>query len=325
MTQPEPESQPDPLLRAALDGYLSAMADIAEAVLAMNPEVGAACHEQLTRLRARLLFQPDLKTLEESRTAIHEALAEFSGRARRYSEALTNELNRVLATFGQQGDARSVRYVSHLLDFVDQMEHAVRSANFGRLIMQAGELRTFAESIELDTREDYTQLRTKVTDFQDRLREAERLASLDPLTGMANRREFDRQLAARIHSKQQFCVLLFDLDRFKLVNDQFGHLCGDDVLKQVGARLRAQVRPGDFVCRWGGDEFVILLNCPLDHAQARSHQIAQSLTGIYIATVEAGEKAVELSVSSGVAQYVEDEDPTKLFHRVDDSMYGQKR
>ena len=146
------------------------------------------------------------------------------------------------------------------------MEDAVRSLNVARLTQQAVELRQFAESIELDSRDDYDRLRDKLDQFQHRLREAELLASRDPLTGVANRRELDRQLDSRIQAKREFCVLLFDLNHFKTINDQLGHLCGDEVLKQVGSRLGSQVRSRDLVCRWGGDEFVVLLDCALDHA-----------------------------------------------------------
>ena len=80
-------------------------------------------------------------------------------------------------------------------------------------------------------------------------------------------------------ANQEFCVLLFDLDGFKAVNDHFGHLCGDEVLKQVAARLSGQVRARDFVCRWGGDEFVAVLACEQAFAETRSRQIAARLNG----------------------------------------------
>ena len=132
------------------------------------------------------------------------------------------------------------------------MESAVRSADLPRLAAQTSDLRDFAQSIELDSRDDFARLRQKMVEIQHRLHEVELLATLDPLTGVANRRDLDRELGARIAAGQEFCVLLFDLNGFKDINDRFGHLYGDEVLKQLGARLSSQVRAHDYVCRNSG-------------------------------------------------------------------------
>jgi len=298
-----------------------------EALSAIYPELAEAYREQLTGLQTRLAAEADAKTLEESRATLHEVLTAFSTRARRYSEALTDRLDQTLAAVASNEDTRSlrsVRYVGHLIDFVDQMEESVLSMNQTRLTQQATELRKFAESIELDSRDDYTQLRDKLDQFRHRLVEAELLAARDPLTGVANRRELDRQLASRLQSGREFCVLMFDLNQFKNINDECGHLCGDEVLRQVAARLGGQVRSRDLVCRWGGDEFVVLLDCALDHAMTRSRQIAQWLNGAYRVHVEGRETRVNVAVSVGVAEYVSGETPDQLFQRVDESLYIQK-
>ena len=147
----------------------------------------------------------------------------------------------------------------------------------------------------------------------------------DPLTGIGNRREYDRELALRIEAKIRFCMLLFDLDHFKMVNDQHGHLCGDEVLKQLGARLRGQIRSRDFVCRWGGDEFVVILECGLADAEIRSRQIAEWISGPYKVRVEGKETIVDVGVSVGSAEYTPGETPEQLFKRVDASLYSRKK
>ena len=100
-----------------------------------------------------------------------------------------------------------------------------------------------------------------------RLRAAElhesELAREDSLTGLANRRAFDEALSAEIarsaRAGSKLCVLLTDLDRFKAVNDELGHLEGDRCLVATGAAIARRIRAGDRVFRWGGDEFVVLL------------------------------------------------------------------
>ncbi len=96
------------------------------------------------------------------------------------------------------------------------------------------------------------------------LAETER-ADIDPLTGLLNRSGLERWLGVDPTSPSSAelpaaGLILIDLDDFKLVNDRFGHTVGDELLANVGIAVRASVRPGDVVCRWGGDEFVVL--CP---------------------------------------------------------------
>jgi diguanylate cyclase (GGDEF)-like protein len=157
------------------------------------------------------------------------------------------------------------------------------------------------------------------------LQEAELLAALDPLTGVANRRDLDRELAARIEAGHEFCLLLFDLNGFKEINDRFGHLYGDEVLKQLAARLSSQVRAHDYICRWGGDEFVAILACDLAVAETRARQIAQRLNGAYHIRGPERELQVDITATVGLVQYCNGESPAQLFRRVDEAMYRQKQ
>ena len=206
------------------------------------------------------------------------------------------------------------QFLQILTQFADQIDQIAKSGDSARLREHAAEFRSFVESMHQDGQATLA-----------RFREAERLASLDPLTEVGNRRAFDRQIATRIQEGRTFCVLLFDIDNFKMVNDRFGHLCGDEVLKQLGARLSRQVRTQDFVCRWGGDEFVVLLECGLSDAVARSHQIAQWVNGRYRATGPGRDTIAEISVSVGVAEHIQGETSEQLFERVDSFMYRQKK
>ncbi|HEX7053307.1 MAG TPA: EAL domain-containing protein [Burkholderiales bacterium] len=96
-------------------------------------------------------------------------------------------------------------------------------------------------------------------------------AAHDPLTGLVNRLEFENRLKLALHTaatqERQHAVMYLDLDQFKIVNDTAGHAAGDQLLRQVSALLRQQVREGDTIARLGGDEFGVLLdNCPLQDA-----------------------------------------------------------
>jgi diguanylate cyclase (GGDEF)-like protein len=321
------EAGPDSLVQAALDCYLASILDIAEAVASLGTDIGAACHDQLLRLRSRVAYQPSIQTLEESRGGLHSELVDFADRAREYNNALAGDVSTALALLAQNESAVAVRndkYIERLARFVEQMEQVARSGDRALAAGQAVELRGLLESMERDSRNANADLHAKLAEFQNKLREVEYLASIDPLTGIANRREFDRQLAARIADDRQFCLLLFDLDTFKKVNCDYGHLCGDEILKQLGTRLSTHVRPRDFVSRWGGDEFVAILECSLANAQARADEIGRLLGGSYRVVLEGHEIDVNIGVSFGVSERIPGETAEQVFHRADAGMYRQK-
>jgi len=151
-----------------------------------------------------------------------------------------------------------------------------------------------------------------VTELRGMARQMSYQASHDPLTGLVNRREFERRLDDKLvlaHQGVQTHVLCYlDLDGFKVVNDTSGHAAGDDMLREVAARLRSAVRDSDTVARIGGDEFAILLvGCPLHKAAQIADTVVTSIRdyrfvwknsiftiGIGIGIVELGRESGEL-------------------------------
>src|SRR5581483_5680646 len=107
-------------------------------------------------------------------------------------------------------------------------------------------------------------------------------ASHDPLTNLVNRLEFENRLKMALHTAtsqgRQHVVMYLDLDQFKIVNDTCGHAAGDQLLRQVSALLKQQVREGDSLARLGGDEFGVLLeNCPMQDAIRIAEELRQCI------------------------------------------------
>ena len=124
------------------------------------------------------------------------------------------------------------------------------------------------------------------------------LADHDWLTGLANRSLFTRELECAIEGARRGCdfaVMCLDLDHFKTVNDQFGHALGDELLRQVGQRLRATLGPGHCVARLGGDEFVAIAECA--GAGKSAERIVAALSEPY----DLEGRRAEISVSIGIA------------------------
>ena len=118
-----------------------------------------------------------------------------------------------------------------------------------------------------------------VTETREAQAKVEQLANYDTLTGLLNRRSFVERLGTLVDTGVSFALLSIDLDRFKAVNDQFGHLTGDEVLAQVGDRLRAVGREDDLLARVGGDEFAIIVvdDSPVDRARTAAAAIIHAL------------------------------------------------
>jgi diguanylate cyclase (GGDEF)-like protein len=146
----------------------------------------------------------------------------------------------------------------------------------------------------------------------------------DSLTGLANRRSVDEHLEALTKSDVPFSVIYVDLNGFKQINDTYGHAAGDELLRQVGARLRAIFRDSDFVARWGGDEFVALVNASLTDIQSTVMRISAGLDRDFLIRDGEIERSVRVSASVGVATWCPGESVSEAIQRADAAMYTQK-
>jgi diguanylate cyclase (GGDEF)-like protein len=149
-------------------------------------------------------------------------------------------------------------------------------------------------------------------------------ASHDALTGLANRRSVDAHLEFRSKRETPFGVIYLDLNGFKKINDTYGHQAGDDLLKQVGGRLRLAFRSTDIVGRWGGDEFVALVDGNLADAHSHASRIAELLSNEFAISSGETEHRVIMSAAVGVATWRPGETVTEVLQRADAEMYEQK-
>lgn len=150
-----------------------------------------------------------------------------------------------------------------------------------------------------------------------------RLATLDQLTQVPNRFEFDKVLAHALSVAQRyekvFSILLLDIDYFKKINDTYGHLVGDEVLKSFSTLLKQQIRDSDVVARWGGEEFMVLLpNTTLDSARKMAESLRQRVE------IHPFSEGMKVTCSIGVAQYMSGDKEDSLLKRVDEQLYKAK-
>lgn len=154
------------------------------------------------------------------------------------------------------------------------------------------------------------------------------LALFDPLTRLPNRRHFEQNLSQTLERRRKsdarHCALLFiDLDRFKTVNDTFGHKAGDAVLQVVAERVRREMRAGDTIGRWGGDELVAVVDETDDEALAA---LQARLTAAISLPIDWEGQQLRIGVSIGSAIYPQDgSDARALFKVADARMYDEKQ
>lgn len=159
--------------------------------------------------------------------------------------------------------------------------------------------------------------------FQRRI---EIMAASDKLTGLLNRHGFeivfDQALKEARRSGQPLSIVLFDIDRFKDINDSVGHLAGDAVIRHVARAAREALRESDVVCRWGGDEFLVLLkNCNRDSAARLAGKIGDRVSSSEPAH---GGRTIDVTLSLGVAEYRPGEDVDTFLHRADGALAAAK-
>ena len=169
---------------------------------------------------------------------------------------------------------------------------------------------------------------TDVTDLKEAESRNHRQAITDHLTGLINRQGFeavlDEMIGAADALGHQLACLFVDLDRFKWINDNLGHAAGDDVLCEVAARLRRQLRAGDMIARLGGDEFAILLSAP--DARQLAGDVSARLAASLRAPIFAQGCEINASASIGIAIYPDHAaTAADLLQKSDMAMYSRKR
>jgi diguanylate cyclase (GGDEF)-like protein len=225
---------------------------------------------------------------------------------------------------------RDKRYTDHFTEITAQLQSIADLEDLGQvrssLVKQATELKTYVDKMTQESQASVTQLRAEVSTYETKLKAAEQIAFQDPLTGVPNRRRIEERMEWLIEHKQPFCIVIIDLDRFKQVNDTHGHNAGDNLLQQFSQELRSNIRSTDMVGRWGGDEFIVILECALDTAKTQVERLQKWALGEYTLKIETGSKEVKVKVeaSIGLAEWQAGQSMKELIASADSAMYSAK-
>lgn len=253
--------------------------------------------------------QPEQR-LEPIQTAMREMASmllgyavEMDGQANKYSEALTHH------SIELQGDLAVIdikRIIKQLVDHTETL-HNTQSSLRHRLNESTTELEKLRRELESARRE----------------------AATDPLTGLLNRKGLERAIEHAIAEHQSkappVCLLMVDIDHFKKINDRYGHLLGDKVLRLVATTLRQSIKGRDTAARYGGEEFSVLLpDTPLQGAKTLAEQIRIAIATGRILRMDNRQPIGQITVSIGLSTHHPGETPAQLLHRADEALYQSK-
>jgi len=199
---------------------------------------------------------------------------------------------------------------THLQDFRAREEQRLAAQ-----IDRSGRLRIRIAELERESRH-----------LQRSLQEEQRLAMMDALTGIPNRAAYDERIEHEFlrwrRQEAPVSILAWDIDRFKAVNDAYGHRAGDKVLRVIGQHLAQHVRGTDFVARYGGEEFVmILVGTSAEQALVAANKIRESIARIGF---HFRNRPVTVTASCGITMFGSDDTPDTVFDRADRALYRAK-
>jgi diguanylate cyclase (GGDEF)-like protein len=326
------ESNRDQLLQSVMAVYRGALTAIGESAAKACPAVGVALQAKLASFEPVLCGDPTCAVVEETGQQVRTEIELWGEASAVFYQQRTNDVKEIMLVLAQTAEAlgrRDERYQNQFRDFTCQLENIARLEDLTlvrkSLLRSAVTLRTCTETMAREGRESVVRLCREVDKYEVKLQEAQRLAATDPLTGLSNRLRVEQAIAARLAEDRSFSVILLDLNGLKQINDTHGHPAGDDALKQFGTELKSVFRTGDVVGRWGGYEFMVVVDGGESFAGTCMERIRTWAFGDYTLASPRGPLKIPMSASSGVATRRPGDTMENLVERADAAMYRDKQ
>ncbi|MGK9066935.1 diguanylate cyclase [Stutzerimonas chloritidismutans] len=287
--------------------------DLAQLMLAVADQGQREFENYLKLLNERLA------SMQQSLSSAREGHAQSQEAAQALDEELRQQVGGLQSSMLEAKDLPSLKQavqarLDGLLETVDLYEQQ-RGEHEQRLAERLGTLVGRVASLE-----------EAAVGMQQHLEEQRQKALQDPLTQLANRAAWDERLELELARQQRYggnlLLAVLDVDHFKRINDSFGHLAGDRVLKIIANELRKRLRKTDFIARFGGEEFALLL--PETPLEAGLQLLDNLRTGIQACPFHFKGARLEVTLSGGIADFRERDSADAVFERADKALYRAK-
>ena len=313
--------------------YRSLLLAIGRSAVQGSPALGSDLESSLKGLEHRLSIHSSPSALLHTEKQVEIQLQEWGQRTSEHFKAKADEVKELLIALAKTAEAvgdRNQGYTSHFRDLTERLETIADLDDITEIrtsvVASVNELKTQVERMTRDSKQLVEQLRCEVSTYENRLKAVENLVLKDELTGIASRRSVEERIQRCIDNKMSFCVIMIDLNGFKMVNDKYGHLAGDDLLRQFAMELQMYTRSGDMVGRWGGDEFIVLLSADAAGAASHMDRIREWVFGKYTIQRGANKDAtvLHMDASLGLAEWGEGRTLQEVIAEADAAMYRDK-
>ena len=326
-----PRIDADEVLPLAISAYRSALIEIGSCGRDACPGLGDEMQQNMERVDERLEHELSAETVTSSEREVREQLRAWGSHAARHMQSQTGEIKELLLVMARTAEAvgeRDQRCAKQLSDVTIQLQRIATLEDITQIRASikrsAQELKTSVDKMAAEGKAAVEKARAEITTYQNKLEEAEQIASRDSLTGMRSRLWVENMIERRIESGAPFALAVVDLNGFKKVNDEHGHLAGDDLLKQFATELKSACRSSDVIGRWGGDEFIIVLDCNMEQAQTQVLRLREWSCGDYTLETPKGPVKLPVSAAIGLAEFKPGEKMKDVVAHADAAMYKDK-
>jgi diguanylate cyclase (GGDEF)-like protein len=327
--QVEPEAVG--VLSTAIAAYRSALLEMGGCSLDACPALGDGLKRSLGELGERLSNGMSPVAVAATDRDVQEQLQNWGRRTALHYRQKTEEVKGLLIVMARTAESvgeRDQRCAGQINEVTSRLEKIASLEDLteirASIEKSAGELKTSVERMAAEGKAAIEHLRAEVSVYQARLQEAEEISSRDALTALRSRLYAELQIVRRIGAGSPFCLAILDIDGFKRVNDEHGHLVGDELLKQFASELVSVSRSTDVIARWGGDEFLVLMDCGLRSATLQTERLREWVCGKYKVQGNSGTKQLSVNASIGLAQHIPGEPMKLVLNRADAAMYQNK-
>lgn len=234
-----------------------------------------------------------------------------------------------LAGFTEETDKQAHHFGNSLQAYGDTLKQNLDAPSLAALISNmTGDTTRMRGSVQ-SLQSELAASKQQVEKLHQELESAREEALIDPLTGALNRRGFEAKvqniLSDKAATDKGFCLLMADIDHFKKINDAYGHLFGDNVIRAIAGALKSKIKGQDSVARWGGEEFAVLLpETTKSGARAVAEQIRRSIERGKIHRLGTHEQIGGITISIGVAAYTSGGSIVELLDQADQALYLSK-